>query len=45
MSPHLQFRQQLTTGAGGGWADAVKTARQNLQPLYDWVTEQASPLG
>lgn len=45
VSPHLQFRQQLTTDAVGGWADNVRAARQNLQPLYDWVTEQASPLG
>ena len=45
VSPHLQFRQQLTPGADAGWADALRVARQNLQPLYDWVTEQASPLG
>lgn len=44
VSPHLQFRQQISDAAETqrDWAPRLRRAREALQPLYDYVKEQSS---
>jgi hypothetical protein len=41
VSPHLQFRQRLAWTPTDGWRTSLANAKQNLQPLYDWVADQS----
>lgn len=44
VSPHLQFRQQISDAAEGQreWVPRLRRAKEALQPLYDYVKEQSS---
>jgi len=44
VSPHLQFRQQISDAAEAQheWAPQLRRAREAVQSLYDYVKEQSA---
>lgn len=45
VSPHLQFRQKIAEGVSGHrqWSEPLRSAREALAPLYNYVKEQSAP--